>query len=440
MAVGSAQEPVSRAGRSAILLLTLANALSFVDRQIISVLVEPIKADLALSDAKIGLLYGASFTLFYIIATLPLAWLTDRTAPSRVAGWCVVAWSGATAVCGSARDLWVIVAARIGVGVGEAGFAPAAMAMLGRTVPAQRLPSAIATVKSGIYVGNALALLIGGGLAALIVPSDSITLPVMGAVRGWQVIFLLLALPGLALGIAILRWRPGKHMQPQPVASLAPLSGHRHWLSRNRSICLYIIAADAMLILGGNSLSFWTPALLQRQLGLDTASVGLYFGLITLVAGGGGVITGGLLADWQGRIRPATGALRVASVGFVAILPLGLAFPLVAHVGAKLALIAAHQGFSGLAIAGGMATLQQIAPPALRGRIAGVYMVAVTIGGMVIGPVLIGHLADHATGPGGETLAVAMASVSSVATLAGLCAVVLAIVRLNAGRTDPAAD
>ena len=149
----------SRAWWVAIVLM-LANTLAFVDRQALALLVQPIKHDLGISDTAISLLYGLSFTLFYIAVGLPIARLADRSNRRNIVALAIFVWSVATSLCGLARSFGMLFAARIGVGAGEGGLTPAAYSLLADCFPKERLPLAMAIYQIGIYLGNASALVI----------------------------------------------------------------------------------------------------------------------------------------------------------------------------------------------------------------------------------------------------------------------------------------
>ncbi|MFD2783719.1 MFS transporter [Novosphingobium pokkalii] len=184
-------------------LLMAANTLSFVDRQILALLIDPIRRDLGLGDAAAGMLYGLGFTLSYLFAAFPLAWLADRVGPRRVIVGSVMVWSLATGLCGLARSFASLAAARMAVGLGEGGLTPAALAWINRQFPRERVATMIGVFQSGIYLGNGLALLVGGWIALHFDPWAAHRVPVLGTLAGWQVAFALLALPGLALAAAL---------------------------------------------------------------------------------------------------------------------------------------------------------------------------------------------------------------------------------------------
>lgn len=389
------------------ILLMLANTLSFIDRQIVGLLVEPIKADLHLSDTQIGLLYGLGFTLFYIAAAIPVAQIADRASRKLVVVASIASWSVATALCGLSRSFETFLAARIGVGVGEGGLTPSALSLLADLFPRDRLATAIALYQAGVYLGNALALILGGIVAHAVPPSTELVVSGLGIVRGWQLPFLLLLAPGLVLALVLLRMREPPRRAPDADGERRP-AALLPQLRARAPVYAAIMGGFALLVLGGNGAQFWTPALVQRSFDWPTHLVGHWLGWTTLAFGATGVLAGGMAADRLARRAPAAGPAIASALGMAGMVPLAFAFPLLPTPGTMLAAVAAHQWLSAFALSGGMATLQTITPTHMRARVLALQMVLINLAGTLAGPTLIGMLADR-IGAAGGGLAMAMA-------------------------------
>ncbi len=186
-----------------VIVLTAIYMLSFVDRQILSLLVGPIKRDLAISDTRIGLLQGLSFALFYTVMGLPLGRAADKRNRRNLIAGCVLVWSLFTGLCSVAKSFWTLFLTRIGVGVGEAGLSPAAYSMLADYFPSERLGVAISIYYMGVFLGSGAALLVGGSIVDALVRSPLITLPLLGTIASWRVTFLLVGLPGLVFAALV---------------------------------------------------------------------------------------------------------------------------------------------------------------------------------------------------------------------------------------------
>ena len=190
-----------------VLVLTIAYTCSFIDRQILTLLIEPIRRDLHITDTQVSLLGGLAFSILYTTLGIPIARLADQTHRRNLMAAGLAFWSIMTATCGLARSFWGLFAARIGVGVGEAALSPAAFSLLADYFPPQRLARAISVYSMGLYFGAGLALMIGGSVVqGRVERAGARVLPVIGEVFPWQMTFFavgLLGLPALLLMFTI---------------------------------------------------------------------------------------------------------------------------------------------------------------------------------------------------------------------------------------------
>ena len=184
-------------------ILFLAYISSFVDRMIISLLVEPIKKDFQISDTQVSLLLGLSFAIFYCLAALPIGRLVDIWSRKKIVTVGITLWSFMTALCGLAQNYTQLFLARIGVGVGEASLAPAAYSMLADSFPPKKLGLAMGVFTMGTAVGAGLALIIGGAIISFVTgeSGENISLFGIGFLSGWQWVFVLVGLPGLFIAL-----------------------------------------------------------------------------------------------------------------------------------------------------------------------------------------------------------------------------------------------
>lgn len=274
-------------------VLMLANTLAFVDRQALALLVQPIKADLGISDTAISLLYGLSFTLFYVAVGLPIARIADRSNRRNIVAGAILVWSVATSLCGMARSFTSLFAARVGVGAGEGGLTPAAYSLLSDYFPRDRLPLAMGIYQVGIYLGSASALVIGGVVFAHLPPGGTVMLPVLGAMKGWQLVFLLLGLPGLVLAAVTMTLREPVRRGAGVTQASVPLAQFFAHVGARRRAYVGIMLGFALMVLVGNGTAVWIPAFLQRSFGWTTAEVGRFYGPVVFVCGTAGALTGG---------------------------------------------------------------------------------------------------------------------------------------------------
>jgi MFS family permease len=190
-------------GWKAVFIFLVLYAAAYLDRQVLTLLVDPIRKDLHCTDFQISLLQGFAFVIFFTLCGLPIGWLVDRSPRRMVIFFGMVVWSLAAAAGGLARSYGQLLAARIGVGSGEASLAPASYSILSDYFPRERLAGAMAVYSSGAVVGSAISLALGGVIVGLSEHAQLYVLPLIGAVRPWQLVFLVAGLPGVALAFLV---------------------------------------------------------------------------------------------------------------------------------------------------------------------------------------------------------------------------------------------
>jgi MFS family permease len=381
------------------IVLMLANTLAFVDRQALALLVQPIKKDLAISDTAISLLYGLSFTLFYVAVGLPIARIADRSNRRNIVAGAILVWSVATSLCGFARSFTSLFAARIGVGAGEGGLTPAAYSLLADYFPKSRLPLAMGIYQIGIYLGSASALVIGGVIFAHLPPGGTVMVPLAGAMKGWQLVFLLLGIPGLLLTLVTLTLREparrGEAGDKTAAQDSVPLSQFFAHIGARAKAYIGIMLGFALMVLVGNGTAVWIPAFLERSYGWTTAQVGSLYGPVVFVCGTSGALTGGLVASWLRKRGLAHGNLQASMIGFTALVPVTIAFPLMPTAGMALVLIGLMNFLAGFNFGGGLATLQELTPNRMRALMSAAYMLTINLIGAALGPTAIALVTDY---------------------------------------------
>jgi MFS family permease len=382
-----------------VIVLTTLYMLSFVDRTILSLLVGSIKRDLGVSDTRIGLLQGLSFALFYTLMGLPLGRLADTRNRRNLIAVCVVVWSLFTSFCSAAKSFWSLFLTRIGVGVGEAGLSPAAYSIIADYFPPERLGAAISVYYMGVFLGSSLALLVGGVVVDTMSRIHTVTLPLLGTIASWRVTFLIVGLPGLVFALLVYTIK-----EPLRRATLRTAQGDVARLSFGQSLGQMRLRWQS---LGGISLAMvfqsmanyalvsWGPTYFSRVHGWTPGQSGKALAAILLLAGCGGMYTGGRLSDrWQRRGLDEA-PLRVMVIGAIftiLLLPVGT---LLADVRWTLAFLFA--GVFALALPMGIsaAALQRIFPNQVRGMVSALYLFILNIGGQTFGPLLPGVFNDY---------------------------------------------
>jgi MFS family permease len=375
-----------------VAVLTLAYTFAFVDRQVISLLVTPIKRDLGLSDTQLSLLMGLSFALFYTLIGVLIGPLADRGSRRGLAAGGFVLWSAMTAACGLARSFGGLFLARMGVGIGEAALSPAAYSMIADEVPAERRATALGVYSSGIYLGSSLAISLGGALVHRAGASEMVELPLIGSVRPWQAVFLLLGASGIVAALLFATVREPPRRAPASREGWGALIA---FYRERRGFLWGHHGGFALLSLAGYATAYWIPTFLERRHGWSPATIGEIYGPIVLVAGVLGVVGGGRIADRLKRRGVLDANLRVALAAALLLAPLGAAFPWVDSPRTCAVLLALFTCASSLPWGVAAAALADAVPDRMRGQASAVYLLAINAVGLGLGPTLVALVTDH---------------------------------------------
>jgi len=403
-----------------VIALMIAYAFSIVDRTALGLLVQPIEADLHISDTLMGLLQGTAFALFYAVLGLPLGLLADRINRRRLITAGIAVWSAATMACGLASGFVGLFAARLGVGAGEATLSPAGASLIADYFPAEERPKAYGVYAVGTSIGGGMAFLLGG--AAIAVAGHlRLTAPgVFGDLASWKIVFLIIGAPGLLISLifALSVREPIRRGRGQIVgkASFAPLFAQ---LSKERLVYASLILGAVFNATCIYAVVSWFPTLMIRGDGLAPARVGQLLGTFGTPCGVISCIGSGWLAAWlEKRGRPDASVL-VALGGTLWFTAMGVGAALV-H-GWVLRLV----GYCLLSLAINCCTvstftaLNRITPNELRGQIIAVFSLCTGLFSLTVGPFSVGFLSDHVFGHQGG-IGKALASVLAVSGILGV--------------------
>jgi MFS family permease len=386
--------PSSLRAWSTVAILMLAYVLSFIDRQILNLLVGPIRRDLVISDTQMSLLMGLSFALFYTVCGIPLGRLADTKSRRGLIAIGVLFWSAMTAACGMARLYWQFLLCRIGVGVGEAALSPAAYSLIADSFPAERRATAISVYSMGVYLGSGLAFLLGGLVIKFASAQGDVLLPVLGEVRPWQLIFLILGAAGVLFSLLLLAVRePSRRGVGAGVA--VPLAEVGRYLRANRRTVLYHNFGFAGLAFAGYGSAAWIPTFFIRTYGWDAGHVGVVYGSIVAVFGCLGIVFGGRLADWMAKRGRTDANMRVGLYAAMAALPCVASFPLMDNALWAAALMAPTVFCLSMPFGVAPAAIQEIMPSAMRGQASAIYLFVITLIGLGIGPTAVALVTDY---------------------------------------------
>ncbi|MFL0671432.1 MAG: spinster family MFS transporter [Erythrobacter sp.] len=416
--VSMAEEGWPSAGRAwwHVIVLTTAYVVSFVDRTIISLLVEPIKADLGISDTEIALLQGLAFGLCYALMGFPLGWMADRWSRRTLIGAGSTLWGVATAWCGTAGSFVHLFLARVGVGIGEASLSPAALSTISDLFPRDKRGLPIGLYTMAVSLGSGLALILGGAALAWITTLPPTPLPYFGVLAPWRMAFVAVGLGGAVLLLFLLATVREPRRRTAPLANQSASSDsimrymleHRRFFGRHYAgVALYSILVSGVLS--------WAPTLFIRRFGWNAGEVGLYYGMLFLVFGGLGTIIGGALSSVLQRRGVKGAPVWIAGWGVALVTPFMVIAGFTDNASLALWCFAPALMFFTSPGATAVQAIQDATPGHLRGRSAAVYSFAVTIIGMTVGPLIVAFFTDAVFGD-------PMAIGKALALTAALCA------------------
>ena len=404
----------------ALFVLTCIYVFNHIDRQLMAILIEPVKAEFGISDTGIGLLSGLTFAIFYGAFGFPLGRLSDRIGRKPVIAACCIAWSVMTMACGMASSFLTLLLARVGVAVGEAGGTAPSVAMVAELYPPERRSTALSVLMIGSALGAIFGLGLGGWLAQH---------------YGWRFAFLLFGAPGIFLGLLL--WLTVRTPKTSAVpARLAQGADAQEGWARTLARLLqtpsfvWLVLTGGAWAIAGYAMGTWSPSFLIRSHGLNLQEAGVLVGVAGGIGATVGTLTCGMLTDRMARRDPAwqigvpllaTLICIPASLAFF-LWPAGIAF----HIGG-IPVPTAFLFYSVFSFFGTwwatpcLGAISHLFAPKYLGQATSIFVMAMTMLGVGFGPLLIGVLSDYLTPSlGGEALRYALALSVSMVVLAAL--------------------
>ena len=402
-------------------LLTLAYAISLLDRWILSLLVGPVKAHFGVSDTQMGLLMGFWFAIFYVTMGLPFGWLADRYSRKTIAGLAMLFWCSMTAFCGLARSFAQLSAARLGIGLGEAALSPSASSIIADCFPREKQNAALTFYNMGISTGMGFAYLIGGLIVAWMATQPPVVLPVFGQLETWQVVFIAAGAPGIVVALLVLTTvrEPVRRERLARSADDASIARCIAFVKQHR-------AAFAPLLIGMGASPLmgyawqWLPTLFDRVWGWNAPRFSFIYGCVLLVCGPLGAILGGLMSSRLYARGEKDAVFRAALLGMAVTTVTSALLPLMPSPEWAVAMLvpASISGATGATC--GAAAAVFMTPGEFRARIASLYVLTINGIGLIFGPTSVGLFNDHVfPGAGGVrwSLVVVVAVAGGILTL-----------------------
>ncbi|MDM1764682.1 MULTISPECIES: MFS transporter [unclassified Acinetobacter] len=382
-----------------VLLCMLAYIFSFIDRQILALMIEPIKADLNLTDTQFSLLHGLAFSLFYAFMGLPLAYLADRFSRPKIIAVGIVFWSIATALCGLSKNFIQLFFSRMGVGVGEAALSPAAYSMFSDMFSKDKLGRAVAVYSIGSFVGGGIAFLVGGYVIGLLKDMSLIQIPIFGAIKAWQMAFILVGLPGVFIGLLFLLTvrdpqRKGQKLNAAGQVEKVSMKATFQFLKKHRTTFSCHYFGFTFYAMALYCLISWSPAFFMRKFSMTPTEAGYMLGTVLLVANTLGVFCAGWLNDWLIQKGRKDAPMITGVIGIVGlVLPL-IAFTQVSELWLVVTLLAPAMFFASFPMPISTTAMQMLAPNQLRAQISAIFLLISNLVAVGIGTTLVALVTD----------------------------------------------
>ena len=414
-----------------VCVLTLLYIYAQIDGSAIILMVDPIKRDLGVSDTAMSLLLGLSFAACYAVFGLPAGYLVDRASRRTVIGIGVVVWSAMTASCGLAATYWQLFLGRCGIGVGEAAITPASYSLIRDGFGPDNRGRAYGIFTAGTYIGAALAAMLAGALLGAFASGRLAGIPVLGHLRPWQAVFMLIGGVGIPLALVVLTFRePTRSIAGTGDAGVHFSEALRHMKTAWGQYAALILFVTCFF---GTAISYgaWMPTVIGRTWHLPPQTIGIFFGLTLLICAPIGAIGGGLAIDLLTK-RGHRDAAELVGVWITAIfIPFGIWSPIAPSVFQMFFALAAQLLVAGAYNPVAASLLARITPQRVMGKVTAIYLFIQTLVARSLGPLMVGAASDLLF-TGNRAVGYALGTVAAVLMFIALAAIVWLLVRARA--------
>ena len=388
--------PSEKKGWYVTFVFLFAFIFSLIDRQILNLLVIPIQNDLLLSDTQISLLQGFAFVITYVLLSVPIGRLVDKFNRIKIMISGVVVWSITTFTCGLSRNFYELLFARMGVGAGEAALSPAAWSVLADYFRPERLSFPISIYLMGPYLGAGLAMILGAYVLDLTSGREAIYIPLIGSLAPWQITFIIVSLPGIIITGLLLTVKEPKRKNIKSNSEKIPnWSEVISFMLLNKRIYTSLHIATPFLVIMLYGLQAWSPTILVRVYDWELSDAGRVYGLIALLFGSTGVISGPFLSKVLKNLSISSSSLKVCVLG-VSLAGISISLlPFQNDSFYALICIAIASFCIPLPLALVTTIMQEVTPNPMRGVVNGMYVVSTNVIGLAIGPFLVAFGTDY---------------------------------------------
>jgi len=389
-----------------VIVLLCAYIFSFIDRQVLNLLVAPVRRDLAISDTQMSLLIGFSFAIFYSVLGLPFGRLADWVSRPRLIIAGMLTWSLMTGGCGLVSSYGQLFLLRMGVGIGEATLTPAAYSMISDSFPPAKRSMAFSVYTMATYVGGGFAFLFGGLLLRSFGTKEMFELPLLGPVRAWQTLFLILGISGILFVLVLLTLRDPSRKGARVLESGSgsvkierlPVGVIWNYFAENRRTLVSLILGMSLVALAAYGTSAWAITFLVRNHQMSASHAGILFGGAQIVPGALGMITAGKLVSWLMKRGYRDAYMRVAVMSCAGFIVPGILYPLISNATIVVTLMYVGTFFLCMPTCLIPAAILEAVPNAMRGQATAVYLLIVNLIGLALGPTAIALVTDRVFG------------------------------------------
>lgn len=377
-------------------VLMFAYTVAFIDRQILSLLIQPIKEDLGITDTQIGLLAGLAFAIFYSFIGIPIAKLADTKNRVKIISIGVALWTLMTALCGLTKTYFYLFLARVGVGVGEAALSPAAYSMIADYFPKEKLGRAIGVYVIGLYLGAGLAMLVGSAVISIVSTMPLMELPYYGIIKPWQITFLIVSIPGIMVLLLLLTIKEPKR-QSFIEADINKQSSFKDviiylWGLRQIFVNLNIgICINGAVVAG---FMVWIPEWLRRTYEVNIVDAGLIYGFALMIFGVLGPFTGGWISDYLSKKNYKDAPMRTVLYAAFLTIPFAALMPLSSNIYIAVTMLCIVTFLFSIPQGLPPVIMQLIAPNNMRAQTTAIFMLFSNLFSYAFGAAIIAVITD----------------------------------------------
>ena len=386
----------NRYGWYVAFVLLIGFTFSFIDRQVLNLLVVPIQNDLNITDTQISALQGLAFVLTYVGLCIPIGRLIDKSHRVTVMIIGLLIWSIATIACGFSKNYVSMFIARMGIGAGESTVHPGSISILGDYFDSNKIASPMSIYLLGPYLGAGIAMIFGAQVLDWTSQMDNVIIfPLIGEIAPWQLTFIAVGLPGILIaGLFLTIREPQRKIQESESIEVPSFSKVIQYVKNNWEVYGAIIIGNSCLIILLYGLQSWVPTMLLRVYEWDLIQSGRVYGSIAMLAGSAGVLSGPFVLKYMSKINVIAPHFKLAIFGIsMASISLVL-LPFQPNVNIALVCVTMASFFVTLPLAGTSSAMVIVSPNRIRGVITGIYVVVTSVFGLVLGPFLVASSTD----------------------------------------------